>query len=253
MKQPIILRLGEPGSRYNHRFKEFTHRRFTFCALAIVFLECCILEWRIPWLIFVSLSKFPTTIELPFFGWGYWCIFAPGVAEVYCADDLLDYNNYLHCWVWWFFTNYCPVEAAWLSQTSQEPIMVLDFEICSILQDEGLGETFWRLFWLPDHSHCCNSKKLVAVQLLLSSASFDVFVCKFKLVATHLHVTVFPLFTQHEWPKCLARIMIIFFIFGGVIFFGSETAEILEIFTDAEEGRGSYVNRWLRWKCLGEA
>ena len=45
--------------------------------------------------------------------------------------------------------------------------------------------------------------------------------------------------------------MIIFFIFGGVIFFGSETAEILEIFTDAEEGRGSYVNRWLRWKCLG--
>ena len=47
--------------------------------------------------------------------------------------------------------------------------------------------------------------------------------------------------------------MIIFFIFGGVIFFGSETAEILEIFSDAEEGRGSYVNRWLRWKCLGEA
>lgn len=47
-----------------------------------------------------------------------------------------------------------------------------------------------------------------------------------------------------------SRIMIIFFIFGGVIFFGSETAEILEIFTDAEEGRGSYVNRWLRWKLF---
>ncbi|CAK9076176.1 unnamed protein product [Durusdinium trenchii] len=41
-----------------------------------------------------------------------------------------------------------------------------------------------------------------------------------------------------------ARITIIFFIFGGVIFFGSETAEIVDLFNDTEEGRGCYVNRW---------
>eukprot|EP00434_Breviolum_minutum_P022103 symbB.v1.2.019514.t2/scaffold1557.1/size112825/13 len=45
-----------------------------------------------------------------------------------------------------------------------------------------------------------------------------------------------------------SRIIIIFFIFGGVIFFGSETSEIVEIFNDTEQGHGSYVNHWLEWK-----
>ena len=48
------------------------------------------------------------------------------------------------------------------------------------------------------------------------------------------------------------RIIIIFFIFGGVIFFGSETSEIVEIFNDTEQGHGSYVNHWLEWKFLDQ-
>lgn len=37
-----------------------------------------------------------------------------------------------------------------------------------------------------------------------------------------------------------------------MIFFGSETSEIVEIFNDTEQGHGSYVNHWLEWKFLDQ-
>ena len=189
---------GEQGSRYNHRFEDFTHRGYYILRACKIFLNAVFLsDHCLPWFILFILKQMWTDSQpqanCPFLGGGYVGYFARGVAEVYCADDLLDYHNYLHCWVWRFFTYHCPLEATGLSHISQESesITFSDSETYSIFQDEGLGGTFRKMFWLRDHSHVVFQKQLVAIQVLWNSAAFDAFVCRVKLVATHLHVSFF--------------------------------------------------------------